>query len=330
MSLDHTSYPHLFEKIVAYLDWETLRLIRLTSSAVNDKACAIIYRHVILEIYDNDLVIVRDPYCYRPMLRLDTTIPESPELRPSTQRHNLSVNEAIARLLKHTRIIEFSTTRRFYHPYHWDKTLEGLIAQAEAVRHIHCNMWEVNSSPCSASHRPSCIRSIDRGTWTGWLWQFTRGTNQPSDELVIVIPDNYPSHVKSYPFVANPPASRLSWIKTDCHIYTGELGRAGSVITKVVFIKVKGSRTPPSSSDTEWNDYVGLFEEMSPMMRALMETQPHPVTFSHITAAEYQRTRGLSNLQLHLLTTVPEYKFSLSMMEDRARYDQFRRKPDRT
>lgn len=128
--LDHTSHPHVFDRIIGHLDVRGMQAMRATNSTFNDQMAAKIYRHVVLWLpigaercVDNDPLLIVDPYNHQPLVRL-----RLPRVQGAakTDCKGTSFNAAFSQLRWYTRVIDIPFGRGAY-SNEWLKVLQPLL-----------------------------------------------------------------------------------------------------------------------------------------------------------------------------------------------------------
>lgn len=303
MILDHAAYPEVLDRVISHLDWRTLQTMRRTSKTINDKVCRIIYRHVVLVEPSRGFsarLTVRDPYFLKPLLTLDK---KAGRVRSSSRNHqgqiraSVSVEDGMVRLRKYTEI--YSGDWPYGHGA-W-KYVQPALTHVDIVRE---NLSAV--VPTALPHRQATIfvtlNSLPPHPGSVWRHDlvFTRGL-QPPGQLVVVVNHRY----FDVPFlnpIHYPCYRKLSAIG---HILKSIIEGFSINITNLVLIR--NHDTLPQAA--YWDTFLERLEKMwNEKINSEKVPNAVPITFSHTTPEDYQRDSGMSNIQLHMLLTLPDSK----------------------
>ncbi|WOO85455.1 uncharacterized protein LOC62_07G008954 [Vanrija pseudolonga] len=274
--LDHKSYPHIFDRIISYLDIKGMQAIRATNLALNERMCAKIYRHVVLWLpptaeycSQSDPLLIFDPYNHEPRLRL------APSRRRDSANPDcggLSFNDAFGRLVRYTRVLDIPFGRRAYSAS-WLSTLQPLLASVIFIREASAQAerdWpkdivrDAQRSLFLSIGSPLSLDSAYRRTFS--LTSGLHRLSKQNDEFVILL-----SLVEGiegdYEARQGPPDLRFLWIP--CF--------SKPTYAKVTFVNVDSSSTTvPSAS--EWEHYV----QQLARDWALSNMDEEPICPSHI------------------------------------------------
>ncbi|KAL1405587.1 hypothetical protein Q8F55_009226 [Vanrija albida] len=298
--LNHKSYPHLFDTVLSHLDWQGLLAMRLTSSAMNDRVSAILYRHVVLcEPNEENQVLVVDPYHHRPLLRLDyPSLPPRVD-GPETHGVEFSFQEVCARLGRYTRFLDCKGSATIFRGMGWEDVLQPLIARVGATRETTFDHpFAPGDGPKHQAYlflNLTFLPSRDPGQFgctirTVW----SRNLLKDQEELVVLV-------TTSDVDTAAPMGSIESLLQSMASRVQGGDFR------KVTFVK---TRTIGSPSSSEWDDFVAQLAEAWEFAHL-----PDPsVSFTHMALEEFQRSCGMSDFEIDVVTTPPGTKRLLPPM----------------
>lgn len=285
LSLDHIvcMYPHIIHKVFSFLAWCDLLPIRLVSSGFNDMIEAIIYRHIVLAPSKRHMLLVNieDPYLRKKLFVLCVGLGCDPKLQAANDM-------AMVKLNKYTRIVEDSTSN-LDHYFEGSRSCAVINRLAELSRKariarfpVHGLLGTIFQTPRDG-HQISFLLTVPKNkaftygydTVTGMLH---RGLLPSTSEIFVVVSH---SDVRA--------RSSNNW-----RALFGERLRNVNY-SQLTFVGLERLMPQPSSSD------VTVLNEIQ------LRCTPNksPINFSHLTVHEFQTKMGLSDLQLHMLTTLP-------------------------
>lgn len=309
--LDHKYYAHVFDMVLSHLDVGGLITMRLTSRAVNERVCSALLRHVVVshKHSNKNKLVLLDPYHHKRLFILDRKVPAAQRLSPHDSDDESKAppttpvwKQALARLLKHTRILDFQTenpaTDRSY-LVHWRTVLEPLAAKVDIKREVSVGP-PFASRPSHPRHQQSLLLYIRTGDLTTEEFAashysttrlVTRGLVKNPEELLVFV---YQKLVTIHRVPTDPEL-----MEHLCRCLTApNLALDGVKYTHLTFVEVTSACTPPLASD--WDTFLFNLGEKIEALPLAPE-----ISLSHLTLQEFQECYRMSSFDVHMLTALP-------------------------